>query len=107
MISDQALAHLDRDVRWLIQHQTEMGNERLVDAFDELHQILTLLTSTPNVLDYLQPEARHTRFSRVQPKNLKAALVKLVTFYNSAAGNRVDSRRRHTCEELLRAIARY
>lgn len=93
-ISDAGLLHLARDVRWLVNHVKTLGNDRLADVFTELNQLVTLLTATPNITDYLDPQARSTRFHRVQPRALQTVLVKLLTFYNSPQGSGVGHRRR-------------
>ncbi|BGO88526.1 hypothetical protein NBRC10512_003376 [Rhodotorula toruloides] len=105
-ISDAGLLHLARDVRWLVNHVKTLGNDRLADVFTELNQLVTLLTATPNITDYLDPQARSTRFHRVQPRALQTVLVKLLTFYNSPQGSGVGHRRRQQVEDLLRALAR-
>ncbi|BGP28404.1 Rab GTPase-binding exocyst subunit S15 [Rhodotorula toruloides] len=105
-ISDAGLLHVARDVRWLVDHVKTLGNDRLADVFTELNQLVTLLTATPNITDYLDPQARSTRFHRVQPRALQTVLVKLLTFYNSPQGSGVGHRRRQQVEDLLRALAR-
>ncbi|KAI5477595.1 exocyst complex component, sec15 subunit [Pseudohyphozyma bogoriensis] len=105
-VSDHALAYLANDVRWLVNHVSSVGDERLADVFAELQQLLALLTTAPNMLDYLNPEQRQTHFSRVQQRHLEAALLKLVSFYNTTSGSHVSPRRRHNAEELLRIISR-
>ena len=57
-------------------------------------QLMTLLTATPNITDFLDTSARSTRFSRVRVPVVKAALVKLMNHYNSPQGNLVGHRRR-------------
>ncbi|GAA6041621.1 hypothetical protein JCM8097_007771 [Rhodosporidiobolus ruineniae] len=106
VVSDAGLAYLARDVRWLNEHVQSLGNERLLDVFSELNQTLTLLTATPSITDYLDPQVRAQHFARVQPRVLQAALVKLLTHYNSAAGAGVMHRRRVGVEDLLRALSR-
>ncbi|BGP21260.1 exocyst complex component, sec15 subunit [Rhodotorula toruloides] len=105
-ISDAGLLHLARDVRWLVNHVKTLGNDRLADVFAELNQLVILLTATPSITDYLDPQARSTRFHRVQPRALQTVLVKLLTFYNSPQGSGVGHRRRQQVEDLLRALAR-
>ncbi|BGO99036.1 Exocyst complex component SEC15 [Rhodotorula toruloides] len=105
-ISDAGLLHLARDVRWLVNHVKTLGNDRLADVFTELNQLVTLLTATPNITDYLDPQARSTRFHRVQPRALQTVLIKLLTFYNSPQGSGVGHRRRQQVEDTLRALAR-
>ncbi|GAA5827165.1 hypothetical protein JCM11251_001148 [Rhodosporidiobolus azoricus] len=105
-ISDAGLAYLARDVRWLNEYVASLGNDNLADVFTELNQTLTLLTSHPNVADYLDPSVRQQHFSKVQPRVLQSALVKLLTHYNSAGGGNVGHRRRVGVEDLLRALSR-
>ncbi|GAA5858297.1 hypothetical protein JCM8547_004638 [Rhodosporidiobolus lusitaniae] len=106
-ISDAGLQYLARDVRWLVDHVAGLGNERLNDVFVELHQTLNLLTTSPSVMDYLDPSLRSQQFHRVQPRVLQSALVKLLTHYNSAAGGAgVGHRRRAGVEDLLRSLSR-
>ncbi|GAA5865113.1 hypothetical protein JCM1840_005744 [Sporobolomyces johnsonii] len=105
-ISDAGLLHLARDVRWLVEHVQGLQNERLGDVFTELQQTLHLVTAAPSPTDFLSPEVRQAQFARVQPRTLQAVLVKVMTFYNSAQGAHVPSRRRAQVEELLRAVSR-
>ncbi|CEQ38819.1 SPOSA6832_00274, partial [Sporobolomyces salmonicolor] len=105
-ISDAGLLHLARDVRWLAEHVKGLQNERLGDVFTELQQTLHLLTAAPSPTDFLSTDVRQAQFARVQPRNLQAVLVKMMTFYNSAQGAHVPSRRRAQVEELLRAVSR-
>ncbi|GAA6046541.1 hypothetical protein JCM3770_006200 [Rhodotorula araucariae] len=104
-ISDAGMLHLARDVRWLVNHVTSFQNERLSDVFSELHQLLILLTATPNITDYLDAQLRTQRFGRIQPRVLQSALVKLLTHYNSSAGSGVGHRRRVQVEDLLRSLS--
>ncbi|GAA5888740.1 hypothetical protein JCM6882_002832 [Rhodosporidiobolus microsporus] len=69
-------------------------------------QTLTLLTSHPQITDYLDAPLRSHHFSRVQPRVLQSALVKLLTHYNSSGGGNVGHRRRMGVEDLLRALSR-
>ncbi|GAA5957372.1 hypothetical protein JCM21900_006878 [Sporobolomyces salmonicolor] len=105
-VSDAGLLHLARDVRWLAEHVQGLQNERLGDVFTELQQTLHLLTAAPSPTDFLSADVRQTQFARVQPRNLQAVLVKMMTFYNSVQGAHVPSRRRAQVEELLRAVSR-
>lgn len=117
------MMYLARDVRWLVAHVRNLQNEQLNDVFAELNQVrspfglfrsrelpppavlismasvllrqlMTLLTATPNITDFLDTSARSTRFSRVRVPVVKAALVKLMNHYNSPQGNLVGQRRR-------------
>ncbi|GAA5888722.1 hypothetical protein JCM6882_002826 [Rhodosporidiobolus microsporus] len=105
-VSDAGLAYLARDVRWLNEHVASLGNDKLADVFTELNQTLTLLTSHPQITDYLDAPLRSHHFSRVQPRVLQSALVKLLTHYNSSGGGNVGHRRRMGVEDLLRALSR-
>ncbi|BGP12307.1 Rab GTPase-binding exocyst subunit S15 [Rhodosporidiobolus nylandii] len=105
-ISDAGLAFLARDVRWLSEHVASLQNDRLSDVFVELNQTLTLLTTASSPTDFLDPQQRQQHYSRIQPRVLQSALVKLLTHYNSAAGQGVGHRRRMQVEDLLRALSR-
>ncbi|GAA6064789.1 hypothetical protein JCM10212_004960 [Sporobolomyces blumeae] len=107
-ISDQALMHLARDVRWLVEHVKSLQNDAFLDVFAELHQILTLLTAHPHPSSFLDPQTRQTHFPKISsPKrSLQPVLVKLLTFYNGPEGRRVDGRRKVVIEELLRGVSR-
>ncbi|GAA5966111.1 hypothetical protein JCM8115_004938 [Rhodotorula mucilaginosa] len=104
-ISDAGMMYLARDVRWLVAHVRNLQNEQLNDVFAELNQLMTLLTATPNITDFLDTSARSTRFSRIRVPVVKAALVKLMNHYNSPQGNLVGHRRRMQVEDLQRALA--
>ncbi|GAA5923321.1 Rab GTPase-binding exocyst subunit SEC15 [Sporobolomyces koalae] len=106
MISDQGLMYLAKDVKWLIEHVKSLQTESLLDVFTELDQTLTLLTTSPNPTSYLDSQTRTNQYSKINSKTLQAVAIKLVTFYNSTNGQRVDTRRRGQVEELLRGITR-
>ncbi|KAM0750440.1 exocyst complex subunit Sec15-like protein [Meredithblackwellia eburnea MCA 4105] len=105
-ISDQALAWLQHDVRWLVEHVSHLGDDRLTEVFAELEQTLTLLISAPNMLDFFIPEHRSNHYPKVNQRKLQIILVKLVAFYNTSAGSNVSGRRRQTVEEVLRVVSR-
>ncbi|KAK4699775.1 exocyst complex component 6, partial [Phenoliferia sp. Uapishka_3] len=105
-ISDAALAWVSKDVKWLKAHITKLGDERLTEVFMELEQTLALLIVAPNLLDFLNTEMRAAHYSRIQTRKLQVIVGKLMAWYNTSAGSRVDSRRRLNMEELAKVLAR-
>ncbi|GAA5949792.1 hypothetical protein JCM3765_007693 [Sporobolomyces pararoseus] len=118
MISDQGLIWFEKDLKWLINHVKSTSNNSdpsssTLEVFDELSQTLYLLTSHSTPTSYLDPQIRQSpQFNKINPKTLKAVLIKLCTFYNSnnsssrGGGGMVEMRRKVMIEELLRGISR-
>ncbi|CAM0140229.1 unnamed protein product [Umbelopsis sp. WA50703] len=76
-LTDIALQNFDVDVRFLEDFVKNLGDPTIVDTFLELRQLLTLVQSD-NAEEFLNPQMKNKKYSRVQPQHAVIVMEKLM-----------------------------
>jgi len=76
-LTDIALQNFDVDVRFLEDFVKNLGDPTIVDTFLELRQLLTLVQSD-NSEEFLNPQLKNKKYSRIQPQHAVIVMEKLM-----------------------------